>query len=85
VSTFVLLQITGVEPGNNFAVIKDQTTWDNFRLWKDNMKEGNKRWCSWLSRRKVAASIPDGVIGISFYWHDPLGRTVVLGSAQPLT
>jgi hypothetical protein len=67
VSAFVLLQITGVEPGNNFAVVKDQTTWDIFRLRKDNMREGNKRWCSWLSQRKVAASIPDGVIEILFY------------------
>jgi len=31
--------------------------------------------------RKVAASIPDGVIGI---FHNPV-RTVALGSAQPLT
>ena len=34
--------------------------------------------------RKVAGSIPDGVIGI-FHWHSPSDRTVALGSTQPLT
>jgi len=35
-------------------------------------------------RRKVAGSIPDGVIG-NFHWHNASGRTVALGSTQPLT
>ena len=34
--------------------------------------------------RKVAGSIPDGVIGI-FHWHNPSCRTMTLGSTQPLT
>jgi hypothetical protein len=34
--------------------------------------------------RKVAGSIPDGVIGI-FHSHNPSGRTIALGSTQPLT
>jgi hypothetical protein len=34
--------------------------------------------------RKVAGSIPDSVIGI-FHWHNPVGRTMALGSTQPLT
>jgi hypothetical protein len=34
--------------------------------------------------RKVAGSIPDGVIGI-FHWHNPSGRTMALGLTQPLT
>ena len=42
----------------------------------------------WLRRcatnRKVAGSIPDGVIGI-FHWHNPSDRTMALGSTQPLT
>jgi hypothetical protein len=46
------------------------------------------RWCSWLrhcaTNRQVAGSIPDGVIGF-FYWHNPFGRTMALGSTQPLT
>jgi hypothetical protein len=34
--------------------------------------------------RKVAGSIPDGVIGI-FHWQNPSGRTMALGSTQALT
>jgi hypothetical protein len=34
--------------------------------------------------RKVAGSIPDGVIGI-FHWHIPSGRTMTLGSTQSVT
>ena len=34
--------------------------------------------------RQVAGSIPDGVIGI-FQWHNPSGRTMVLGLTQLLT
>ena len=37
-----------------------------------------------LSFKKVAASIPDGVIGI-FHQHNPSGRTMALGLTQPLT
>ena len=36
------------------------------------------------TNRKVAGSIPDGVIGI-FHWCNPSGRTMVLGLTQPLT
>jgi len=35
------------------------------------------------TNRKVAGSIPDGVIGI-FYSHNPSDRTMGLGSTQPL-
>ena len=42
----------------------------------------------WLRRcasnRKVAGSIPDGVIGI-LHWHNPSDRTMALGSTEPLT
>jgi hypothetical protein len=45
-------------------------------------------WRSWLrhcaTSRKVADSIPDGVTGI-VHWHNPSGRTMTLGSTQPLT
>ena len=45
-------------------------------------------WRSWLrhcaTSRKVAGSIPDGVIGI-FHLRNPSGRTVALGLTQPLT
>jgi hypothetical protein len=46
------------------------------------------RWRSWLrhcaTSRKVAGSIPDGIIAI-FHSHDPSGRTMALGSTQPVT
>jgi hypothetical protein len=49
---------------------------------------GGTRRRSWLRHyatyRKVAGSIPDGVIGI-FLWHNPSGRTMAQGSTQPLT
>jgi hypothetical protein len=49
---------------------------------------GSTRWRSWLrhnaTSRKVAGSIPYGVTGI-FHWHNPSGRTMSLGSTQPLT
>ena len=49
---------------------------------------GGTRWRSWLrhcaTSRKGVGSIPDGVIGI-FHWHNPSGRTMVLGLTQPLT
>ena len=48
---------------------------------------GGTRWRSWLrhcvTSRKVASSIPDGVIGI-FHWHNSSGRTVAVGLTQPL-
>jgi hypothetical protein len=34
--------------------------------------------------RQVAGSIPDGIIGI-FHRHNPVGRTMAVGSTQPLT
>jgi hypothetical protein len=36
------------------------------------------------TNRKVAGSIRDGVIGI-YHGHNPSGRTIALGSDQPLT
>jgi hypothetical protein len=48
----------------------------------------NSRWCIWLrhcaTSRKVAGSIPDGVIEI-LHLHNPSGRTIALGLTQPLT
>jgi hypothetical protein len=45
------------------------------------------RWRSWLrhyvTSRNVAGSIPDGVTWI-FHWHNGFGRTMALGSTQPL-
>jgi hypothetical protein len=46
------------------------------------------RWGIWFrycaTNRKVAGSIPDVVIG-GFHWHNLPGRTMGLGSTQPLT
>jgi hypothetical protein len=38
----------------------------------------------YATSRKVAGSIPDGVIEI-FRWHNPSGCTMALGLTQPLT
>jgi len=38
----------------------------------------------WAASQKVAGSIPDGVSGF-FHCHNPSGRTMTLGSTQPLT
>jgi hypothetical protein len=58
-------------------------------LFSPSIRKGACCWCrSWLrhctTNRKVASSIPDGVIGI-FHWHNPSGRTMALGLTQPLT
>ena len=49
---------------------------------------GNIAVAQWLrccaTNRKVAGSIPDGVIGI-FHWRNPSDHTLALGSTQPLT
>ena len=41
-------------------------------------------WSQHATNRQVAGSIPDGVFEI-FQWHNPSGRTMALGSTQPLT
>jgi hypothetical protein len=55
--------------------------WDSSTVW-------GTQWCSWLrhctTSQKVTGLIPDGVIGF-FHWHNPSGRTMALGSTQPLT
>jgi hypothetical protein len=52
------------------------------------LKIGGRAVAQWLrlcaTNRQVAGSFPDGVIGI-FQWHNPVGRTMVLGSTQLLT
>ena len=49
---------------------------------------GGTRWHSSLRQcatsRKVAGSVPDGVIGI-LHRYNPSGRNMALGSTQPLT
>ena len=43
---------------------------------------GDRGGCA--TNRKVAGSIPDGVIGI-FHWHNPSDHTMAMGLTQPLT
>ena len=51
-------------------------------------KEGDTRWRSRLrncaTSRKVAGSVPDGVIAV-FHRHNPSGRAMALGLTQALT
>jgi len=42
------------------------------------------KYTHYATNRQVAGSTPDGVIGF-FQWHNPFGRTMALGSTQPLT
>ena len=53
-----------------------------------NQSTGGTWWRSWLrhcaTSRKVAGSIPNGVVGI-FHRHNPSGRIMVLGLTQSLT
>ena len=55
-------------------------------LTQTSTKQGTQ-WRSWLTHcatsRKIAGSIPHGIIRI-FHWHNPSGRTMALGSTQPL-
>jgi hypothetical protein len=48
--------------------------------YNDSMNTSGARATS----RKVAGSIPDGVIGI-FHWNNAFGRPMALESTQPLT
>jgi hypothetical protein len=58
----------------DISVTTLQTVWYAVAQWL--------RHCA--TNRKVAESIPDGVIGI-LYGHNPSGRTMALESTQPLT
>ena len=68
--------------------VANQQTILNRHYFRIGQTAGGTRWRSWLrhcaTSWKVAGAIPDGVIGI-FHWHNPSGRTMALGSTQPLT
>jgi hypothetical protein len=55
----------------------------------DLQKRTGHAVAQWLrhgaTNEKVAGSIPDGVTGFFFHRHNPSGRTMILGSTQPLT
>jgi hypothetical protein len=54
------------------------------KLWVNESTEYAAWFRHCATNRKVAGSIPNDVIGI-FHWHNPSGRTMALGSTQPLT
>ena len=70
-----------------YGTIKNRTPF-NLNFEDGLIIQKGTQWRSWLrhcaTSRKVAGSIPDGVIGI-FHWHNPSGRTMSLGSTQPPT
>ena len=61
---------------------------NNPEFWAPLSIVGGTRCCSWLRQcvtsRKVAGFIPDGVID-AFHLLNPSGRSMALGSTQPLT
>jgi hypothetical protein len=66
-----------------------ETPYTEFRTIRSrNTESTSGGWRSWLrhcaTSRKVADSIPDIVTG-TFHLHNPSGRTMALGSTQPLT
>jgi len=69
----------------NSALMRKMSVWRSFFFLYYKYK--GTRWRSWLKHcatsRKVAGSVPSGVIGI-FHWHNPFGRTMTLVSTQPL-
>ena len=56
--------------------------YDLFHILQETAVAQWLRCCA--TSRKVAGSIPNGVIGI-FHWHNPSDRTMALRSTQPLT
>ena len=54
------------------------------RICTVTVKERGAVWRSYATTWQVAGSIPDGV-RIFSPWHNPAGRTMALGSTQPLT
>jgi hypothetical protein len=56
--------------------------WSGTLKWRGTAVAQWLRYCA--TNRKVAGSIPDGVIEI-FHWHNPSDRTMDLESTQPVT
>jgi len=82
---FSLLKTQKFAQSNPFSVIWRYT---QANTWVTLSHSRGTWWRSWLGHcatsRKVAGSIPDGVIGIS-RWPNLSGRTLALGLTQPLT
>ena len=54
----------------------------HYDIHRCTLRRSWSRYCA--TSRKVAGSIPDGVTGI-FYWHNPCGNIMTMGSTQSLT
>jgi hypothetical protein len=83
------LRVTGVITCVICTVREKKITHETFTYLKYNHISGARYWwCSWLrhcaTNRKVAGSIPGGVIRI-FNWNNPSVLTMVMGLNQPLT
>ena len=61
---------------------------NRIRILLSTLHNGGRAVAQWLrhyaTNRNVVGPVPDGIIGI-FQWHNPSGRTMALGSTQPLT
>ena len=81
---FIVYSVVQVGSGGMPGMVTDNS--ETFLM--DNLESCGTRWRSWLryctKSRKVAGSIPDGVIG-NFHRHNPSGRTMALGLTHPLT
>ena len=55
-----------------------------YRQINTGVRGGTFGWGTALQSRNVTGSITDGVTEM-FHWHNPSGRTMALGSTQPLT
>ena len=83
----ILLMGTAVE---QWLTLINPLTWkiwwapNNASRWQMGFKSAFKGLRCWATNRKVAGSIPTGIIG-NFYWHNPPDRTISLVSTQPLT
>ena len=64
--------------------IRKRTDWQSDRAERECRKQREEKWRHCPTSRKVAGSIPDDVTGI-LHSHNPSGRTVALGSTQPLS
>jgi hypothetical protein len=86
------LQFVVPRPNVLEFIVSKECLWLNFfkiqTLSSSQKSKQGTAVAQWLrccaTNRKVAGSIPDGVIG-NFHWHNPSDRTMALGSTQPLT
>jgi hypothetical protein len=70
---------------HNFTYLQKKLyVFNNIYIFRLGARGGVVGWGTTLQTGKVAGSIPNGVTG-NFQWHNPSGRTMALGSTQPVT